>query len=209
MSLWSRMGYDKLNWGYFPWRVFVPGILLSWAGVVISLLSDFWPDSAFVGCYLGGAIGSGAGFLWHISSSRRLKETSRLLLVCLGLYPIGMAALTAQVWLEVSGSARTVVDLRELNPDFVTRVRVWDEAEPSLSVTVTDRVAIDAGGLAILKHHGSNDAIMSKKIFDQGQIARAVELKIGGSSPDKIELVTGDAESADYAGMVKEILMQG
>ena len=76
-------------------------------------------------------------------------------------------------------------------------------------VAGTDRVAIDAVGVAILKHHGSNDAIMSKKIFEQEQLARAVELNLGVSSPEEIELVTGDPESADYAAKLKDILKQG
>ncbi len=73
----------------------------------------------------------------------------------------------------------------------------------------TDRVAIDAVGLAVLKHHGSNDAIMSKKIFEQEQIARAVELGLGVKTPDQIEIVTGDARSRDYAARIKEILSRG
>jgi len=73
----------------------------------------------------------------------------------------------------------------------------------------TDRIAIDAVGLAVLKHHGSNDAIMSKKIFEQEQIARAVELGLGVKTPGQIELVTGDDESRDYAGKLKQILALG
>jgi uncharacterized protein (DUF362 family) len=56
----------------------------------------------------------------------------------------------------------------------------------------TDRVAIDAVGIAVLKHLGSNKAIMDKKIFEQEQIAHAVELKLGASTPDEIEIVTSD-----------------
>jgi uncharacterized protein (DUF362 family) len=69
-----------------------------------------------------------------------------------------------------------------------------------------DRIAIDAVGLAVLKNHGANDAIMSKKIFEHEQIARAVELGLGVKSPAGIEIVTGDAESASYAGKLREIL---
>ena len=47
----------------------------------------------------------------------------------------------------------------------------------------TDRVAIDAVGVAILKSLGSNENIMGRKIFEQEQIARAVELGLGVSSP--------------------------
>jgi uncharacterized protein (DUF362 family) len=76
-------------------------------------------------------------------------------------------------------------------------------------VVGTDRIAVDAVGLAILKHHGSNDAIMSRKIFQQEQIARAVEIGLGVTAPDQIELVTGDAESRAYAAKLQEILKQG
>ena len=47
----------------------------------------------------------------------------------------------------------------------------------------TDRIAIDAVGLAVLKEIGSNKAIMGKKIFEQEQIARAVELGLGVAGP--------------------------
>jgi len=43
----------------------------------------------------------------------------------------------------------------------------------------TDRVAIDAVGVAILKHLGSNEKIMKPKIFEQEQISRALELWLG------------------------------
>ncbi len=76
-------------------------------------------------------------------------------------------------------------------------------------VAGTDRIAVDAVGLAVLKHHGSNDAIMSKKIFAQEQMARAVELGLGIKAPDQIEIVTADAESADYAAKLREILSRG
>jgi len=73
----------------------------------------------------------------------------------------------------------------------------------------TDRIAVDAVGLAVLKNHGANAAIMSKKIFEQDQIARAVELGLGVKTPAQIEIVTGDAESASYAGKLKDILSLG
>ena len=76
-------------------------------------------------------------------------------------------------------------------------------------VAGTDRIAVDAVGVATLKYHGSNDAIMSKKIFEQEQIARAVEMGLGVKSPGQIEIVTADAQSRDYAGKLKEVLSRG
>ena len=73
----------------------------------------------------------------------------------------------------------------------------------------TDRVAMDAVGLAILKELGSNKDIMRKKIFEQEQIARAVELGLGINSSESIEIVTGDAESSKYADKLKSILSKG
>jgi uncharacterized protein (DUF362 family) len=73
----------------------------------------------------------------------------------------------------------------------------------------TDRVAVDAVGVAILKELGSNAAIMDRKIFEQEQIARAVELELGIRSADQIDLVTGDAPSRDFAKRIKARLAAG
>jgi uncharacterized protein (DUF362 family) len=73
----------------------------------------------------------------------------------------------------------------------------------------TDRIAVDAVGVAILKDLGSNDAIMGRKIFEQEQIARAVELGLGVPSPRQIELVTQDETSRLYAERLKAILAEG
>lgn len=73
----------------------------------------------------------------------------------------------------------------------------------------TDRIAIDAVGLAILKDLGSNRAIMGKGIFEQEQIARAVELGLGVERPAEIEILTDDADSKKYAEKVMGILLKG
>ncbi len=73
----------------------------------------------------------------------------------------------------------------------------------------TDRIAIDAVGLAILKELGSNKAIMERKIFEQEQIARAVELGLGVSKPEEIEILTDDEEGTRYAARLREILLKG
>jgi uncharacterized protein (DUF362 family) len=72
-----------------------------------------------------------------------------------------------------------------------------------------DRVAVDAVGVAVLKSLGANKAIMDRKIFEQEQIARAVQLKLGVESADAIDIVTGDAESKATANALKLILAQG
>jgi uncharacterized protein (DUF362 family) len=82
-------------------------------------------------------------------------------------------------------------------------------AQANVLLASADRVAIDAVGVAILKYLGSNDAIMRKKIFEQEQIARAVELGLGVSSPDEIELVAVDEKSKEDRNHVREILKKG
>lgn len=72
-----------------------------------------------------------------------------------------------------------------------------------------DRVAVDAVGLAVLKELGANEAIMGRRVFQQEQIARAVELGLGVRSPDAIDIVTGDAESRAYADRLHAILALG
>jgi uncharacterized protein (DUF362 family) len=73
----------------------------------------------------------------------------------------------------------------------------------------SDRIAIDAVGLAVLKELGSNKAIMDKRIFEQEQIARAVELGLGVSRPEDIEIVTDDMDGRQYGDRLKNILGQG
>lgn len=73
----------------------------------------------------------------------------------------------------------------------------------------TDRVAIDAAGVAILKHLGSNGSIMKPQIFEQEQIARAAELGLGASSPSEIEIIPADEASQGYRDRIAEILKKG
>jgi uncharacterized protein (DUF362 family) len=73
----------------------------------------------------------------------------------------------------------------------------------------TDRIAIDAAGLSILKELGSNGNIMGRKIFEQEQISRAVELGLGITGPKGIEIITDDADSKKYAERLTAILLNG
>lgn len=73
----------------------------------------------------------------------------------------------------------------------------------------TDRIAVDAVGLAILKELGSNKAVMEKRIFDQEQISRAVELGLGVSRPGNIEILSDDANGRNYAEKLTGILGRG
>lgn len=79
-------------------------------------------------------------------------------------------------------------------------------ADSHVILAGTDRIAIDAVGVALLRHFGTTAEVSRGSIFEQEQIARAVQLGIGVSSPKQIELVTGDEESAEYAKEIRAIL---
>ncbi len=88
-------------------------------------------------------------------------------------------------------------------PDRGTRVKA------GVMLAGTDRVAIDAVGVAILRLLGTTPEVSRGPIFQQEQIARAAELGLGVGSPAQIELVTGDPESEAFAEKVRDILLSG
>lgn len=84
-----------------------------------------------------------------------------------------------------------------------------DVKAANVMIAGDDRVAVDAVGVAMLKSLGANDAIMGRRIFEQEQLARAVELRLGVSGPDEIEIVTADDESRAVADTLRPILAKG
>jgi uncharacterized protein (DUF362 family) len=83
-----------------------------------------------------------------------------------------------------------------------------ERAAAHVILASTDRIAIDAVGVAILRHFGTTPAVAQGPIFQQEQIARAVELGLGVDGLEQIELVTPDPESAAYAEEIQQILRQ-
>ena len=80
-------------------------------------------------------------------------------------------------------------------------------ADANIILAGSDRVAIDAVGVAILRSLGTTPDVSQGRVFEQTQISRAAELGLGERSPEEIELVTDDAESRAFADKVKEILL--
>jgi len=78
-----------------------------------------------------------------------------------------------------------------------------------LTFAATDRVALDAVGVATLKMHGSTSKIDGKPIYKHDQIRRAVELGLGAASPEEIELVPVDEATKDIAERIREVLIRG
>jgi uncharacterized protein (DUF362 family) len=124
---------------------------------------------------------------------------------------------------ELHGSPHQRKMIAEINEPFKPALIILDgidafvdggpmtgkHAKGEVFLASTDRVAIDAVGVAILKFLGSNENIMKPKIFEQEQIARAVELGLGASSPSEIEIISADKDSREYEGRIVEILKKG
>lgn len=83
-----------------------------------------------------------------------------------------------------------------------------DKVAANVVLAGSDRVAIDAAGVALLRLLGTTPAVSEGPIFAQEQLARAVELGLGITSGDQIEFVTADAESTDYAAQLAALLKQ-
>lgn len=75
--------------------------------------------------------------------------------------------------------------------------------EANVFLAGTDKIALDAVGVAILRILGTTPEVMNGAIFDQEQIKRAIELGIGISSPNEIEFLTDSEESIELVNQIK------
>jgi uncharacterized protein (DUF362 family) len=78
--------------------------------------------------------------------------------------------------------------------------------EPGIILLSTDRVAIDAVGVALLRYFGTTEKVSSGNIFEQEQIKRALELNVGIGSADEIELVAVNPEAVEIIKETAKIL---
>ena len=123
---------------------------------------------------------------------------------------------------ELHGSPHQRKMIAEINAPFQPKLVVLDGidafvdggpmigkgARGDVFLASTDRVAIDAVGVATLKLLGSNPAIMKRRIFDQEQIARGGELGLGAASSSEIDLFPVDEESRQYCETVRKMLQE-
>ena len=71
--------------------------------------------------------------------------------------------------------------------------------EPNLLLASTDRVALDAVGVSLLRYYHTTPEVEKGSIFEQDQIKRAVELGIGVESADDIEIVPLDDITREFS----------
>ena len=80
---------------------------------------------------------------------------------------------------------------------------------PGLILASTDRIALDAVGVAILRTYETTDEVLQGSVFSQEQIRRAVELGLGVSSPEEIELVAApDVQSQEWMQRIRTLLAE-
>jgi uncharacterized protein (DUF362 family) len=75
-----------------------------------------------------------------------------------------------------------------------------------LTFASTDRVALDAVGVAALKMHGTTSKLESKPTFKHDQIRRAIELGLGAPTPEDIDIVPADEDSRDVCDRIRPYL---
>jgi uncharacterized protein (DUF362 family) len=79
-------------------------------------------------------------------------------------------------------------------------------ANPGIVAASRDRVALDAVGVAILQHFGAQSLVEQGAVFEQEQLRRAVELKLGVQSAKEIQLLTEDKESRLIAAKLENLV---
>lgn len=85
-------------------------------------------------------------------------------------------------------------------PDKGRKVR------PDVIVAGNDPIAMDAIGVSILRLFGTTPEVSAGKVFEQEQIARAVELDLGVTSPEQIQIITSGEGSQDLADQLYSIM---
>jgi len=125
---------------------------------------------------------------------------------------------------EMHGSQHIREMIAEINQLYAPNLVVMDALDafvrggpatgvlehPGMILASTDRVAIDAVGIAILRTYDTTPEVASGRIFDLDQIRRAAELGIGVGSADRIDLVpNGDPESESAACAIEKVLSAG
>jgi uncharacterized protein (DUF362 family) len=83
------------------------------------------------------------------------------------------------------------------------------QARPAAIIVGTDRVAVDAVGVAMLRMLGTTRVVSTGKIFEQEQIARAAALGVGVARADLVDLITDDQAGRDLLARLTPVLLKG
>jgi len=111
---------------------------------------------------------------------------------------------------EINTAFRTDLVLLDAMSAFITGGPFeGDVVHPGMILASTDRVAIDAVGVAILRMYETTEEVRRGAVFEQDQLRRAAELGLGARSAKDIELVAADdAVSQEALRSIRRILEQ-
>ncbi len=78
--------------------------------------------------------------------------------------------------------------------------------EPEVLIASSDRVALDAVGVSILRIYGTTGEVSKGEVFEQEQIARGVELGLGATGQDEVEIIPVNNDAQDICLKIREKL---
>jgi uncharacterized protein (DUF362 family) len=121
---------------------------------------------------------------------------------------------------ELHNSPDQRVMIAEINRTYAPALVVMDGVEaftnggpdrgnvvrPEVILAGRDRVALDAVGVAILRLFGTTPEVSQGRVFEQAQIARAVELELGARRPEDVHILTADAASEAFATKIRPLI---
>jgi len=81
-----------------------------------------------------------------------------------------------------------------------------ERVQAGVILASSDRIGIDAVGIAILRMLGTTSEVSSGSIWSQTQIRRAADLGLGATGAEQIELVAADDNSAQMAESIRPFL---
>ena len=81
------------------------------------------------------------------------------------------------------------------------------KVSPGVILASTDRIAIDAVGIALLRSLGTTQTVSEGSIWNQAQIRRAADLGLGAINTEQVEIITADSASEQMANQIRQFLL--
>ncbi len=107
--------------------------------------------------------------------------------------------------------------IAEINTAYTPRVVIMDGIqgfshggpdkgtliEPGIILASSDRVAIDATGVAVLRINTTTKDVSTGSVFQQAQLARALELGLGAGSSEEVQIIPVNTEAEDICSKIE------
>jgi uncharacterized protein (DUF362 family) len=110
--------------------------------------------------------------------------------------------------------------IAEINASYTPKVVIMDGIQgfshggpdkgtlidPGIILASSDRIALDAVGVAVLRIYGTTEEVAEGKVFEQAQIARAVELGLGAAGPEHVDVIPVNDGAEEICSKINEQL---